>query len=91
METRKYTQIGTMSILISAPFVLFFSGMAINSGLTSRSDFMILGFISILMLLCCLTFYKITITVSQTQVSFKMGIGLFGKTIKCLILGNAGL
>ncbi len=41
---------------------------------------MILGFISILMLLCCLTFYKITIMVSQTQVSFKMGIGLFGKT-----------
>lgn len=80
MEPRKYTQIGTMSILISAPLFLFFSGMAINSGLTNRSDFMILGFISILMLLCCLTFYKITITVSQTQVSFKMGIGLFGKT-----------
>jgi hypothetical protein len=80
MEPKKYTQVGTASILIMVPLFLFFSGMAISSGLTNRPDFMIMGFVSILMLLCCLTFYKITIAVSQTQVSFKMGIGLFGKT-----------
>lgn len=80
METRKYTQFGTMSVLILVPLFLFFSGMAIRSGLTNRSDFLILAFVSVLLLVSCFTFYNITIVVSQTQVSFKMGIGLFGKT-----------
>jgi hypothetical protein len=80
MQTRKYTQIGTMSILIMVPLFFLFTGMAIRSGLANKPDFLILAFVSFLMLLCCLTFYKITITVSSTQVSFKMGIGLFGKT-----------
>lgn len=80
MVTKKYTQFGTMSVLIMVPLFLFFCGMTIRSGLTSSSDFMILLFVSILLLACCVTFYQLTITVTQTQVSFKMGIGLFGKT-----------
>lgn len=95
METRKYTQTGTMSMIILVPLFLFFCGMTVQAGVTNASNFMIFLFLSFLLLACCLTFYKITIAVSQTQVSFKMGLGLFGKTYpmsdirQCLPVNNS--
>jgi hypothetical protein len=80
METKKYTQFGTFSVVISLPLLLLFTGLSIKSGLTNSPDFYVHLFIALSFLICLLIFYKLTIIISSTHVSFKMGIGLVSKS-----------
>lgn len=82
METRKYKQFGTISVIILLPLLLLFTGMLIKSGLTNSPDFFIHIFLVVTFLLCVLTFYQLTITVNETHVAFKLGIGLWNKKYK---------
>jgi len=82
METKKYTQFGTISVIILLPLFLLFTGMLIKSGLTNSPDFFIHIFLVLTFLICVLTFYQLTINVNETHVSFKLGIGLLGKKYK---------
>ncbi len=82
METRKFTQFGTFSVAILLPLSLLFSGLMIRSGLTNSPDFYILIFLALTFLVCLLIFYKLTIIIDDKSVSFKLGIGLVGKTYK---------
>jgi hypothetical protein len=82
METKKYTQFGTVSVVILLPLFLLFVVLTIKSALANSPELVVLGIVSITFLLCLLTFYKLTITVDNTHVSFKMGIGLFSKSYK---------
>jgi hypothetical protein len=74
METKKYTQIGTFSIAVFLILVIFISA-TLNKPQNILNIILILIFITGL-----LFFYKLTILVSDTHVSFKFGIGLFGKS-----------
>ena len=82
METKKFTQFGTFSVIIMLPLLLLFTGMMIKSGLTNSPDFYIHIFLVLTFLICSLIFYKLTIFVDNKRVSFKLGIGLVGKSYK---------
>ncbi len=80
MKTKKYTQIGTVSIMILLPLFLLFTVLMIKSALANSPNLYILFILTITLFICLLTFYKLTITVDSTHVSFKLGLGLVSKT-----------
>jgi hypothetical protein len=82
METRKYTQFGTVIVCIFLPLTLIFAGIFVRSGLSWRPESFIPFLIFLVMLLCLLTFYKLTITIDEQSVSFRLGIGWFGKSYR---------
>ena len=82
METKKFTQFGTVSVTIMLPLFLFFSGLLIKNGLANSPDFYIHLVLAILFLICLLVFYKLTIIVDDKFVTFKLGIGLVRKSYK---------
>lgn len=79
MGTKKYTQFGTISVIILLPLLILFTGMLIKSGLTNSPEFYIHLFLVLTFLICVLTFYQLIIIVNETHVAFKLGIGLWSK------------
>ena len=82
METKKYTQFGTVSVVILLPLFLLFAVLTIKAALANTQELIVLSILALTFSLCLLTFYKLTITVDNTHVSFKLGIGLFSKSYK---------
>jgi hypothetical protein len=79
METKKFTQSGTLAIVLFLPLMIFFTIMFFSSGFESIGESIALGFIILSMLICLLIFYKLAIYIDDSSVSFKMGIGLIHK------------
>ena len=82
METKRFTQFGTVIVIIFLPLTLIFAGIFIKSGLTWKSESFVPFLLFWVMLLCLLTFYKLTITIDAQHVSFRLGIGWFGKSYR---------
>jgi fumarate reductase subunit D len=80
MENREFTQFGTFSVAIFAPIVLLSVGLLIRAGLQPSPVVYVLLTLFVVFFVCLLTFYKLKIIVDNTTVSFKLGIGLFGKS-----------
>ena len=76
METKKFTQIGTISLIVMTPFLIFSLIMIIASGFKDLIIVSIFGFIALTLVACLLIFYKLTIYINDTSISFKLGIGL---------------
>jgi hypothetical protein len=79
METKKYTQFGTLSVVVMGSCLTFCIVMMIVSGFNDLSPIGILGFIALIMIICLLIFYKLTIYIDDTYIQFKLGIGLIAK------------
>lgn len=88
MEIKKYTQFGTVSVAILLPLFLLFAVLTIKSALANTPELIVLGILTFTFFLCLLTFYKLTITVDSTHVSFKLGIGLYSKSYKIADLSS---
>jgi len=82
METKKYTQFGTFSVIILLPLLVFLTVMLFKSGFSSGPESIILLFLSLTFVICLLIFYQLTIIVDDIHVSFRLGIGLVGKSYK---------
>lgn len=82
METKKFTQFGTVSVIIMLPVLLLFTALLIKSGVRNNPAFYIQIFLVLTFFICLLIFYKLTIIVDAEKVSFKFGIGLIGKSYK---------
>lgn len=82
METKKYTQFGTISVVVLFPLLLLFIGKLIKSGLTNSPYLFIHILLFLIFLICVLTFYQLKIKVNNSHLSFKLGIGLFSKKYK---------
>lgn len=82
MGTSKYTQYGTVSVIILLPLFVLFTGLSIRFGVKNNPVYFIHIFLAITFLICLLTFYKSTIIVTETHVSFKLGLGLYSKHYK---------
>ncbi len=82
MNTKTYTQFGKTSLIILLPLVLFFTYILGKTGVLSDPDaiFILPAFLVLLFLF--LLMYKLTITVNDKSVSFKMGIGIVSKSYK---------
>jgi hypothetical protein len=82
METKKYTQFGTISVVILLPLFLLFAVLTIKSVFANSPNLYIWLILALTFLICLLTFYKLTITIDNTHLSFKLGIGLVSKSYK---------
>ena len=79
METKKYPQFGTFSVIVLGSSLIFCIVMMIISGFNDLAPIGILGSVSITMLICLLIFYKLTIYISTTYIQFSLGFGLVSK------------
>ena len=79
MESKKFTQFGTFSVVILGPLFLVTLVLAIVLRPPEIMMRVVLGFVSLTMGICLLIFYKITIIVDDTHLSFKLGAGLVSK------------
>ena len=79
METKKYTQFGTFPVMLMFPLLIFFIVIILLSGFDNATEIIILSFLLITFLICLLIFYKLTIYVNNSHISFKLGTGLIHK------------
>ncbi len=77
---KTFTQTGRFSIVVLLSAIAFCIVMLFVTGFDEPVHIVVLGFVIIIMILCLLIFYKLTITVDDTHLSFKMGIGLIKKS-----------
>jgi len=76
METKKFTQIGTISLIVMIPILIFCLIMIFISGFKDMILVYTCGFLALTIAICLLIFYKLTIYLNDTSISFKLGIGL---------------
>ena len=79
METKKYTQFGTLSVIVMSSCLIFCIVTMIISGFNDLAPIGILSFVALIMIICLLIFYKLTIYIDETFIHFKLGIGLIAK------------
>jgi hypothetical protein len=82
METKKYTQFGTFLVIIMFPLLIMFMVMLFKSGFKNDWECYIHLFLVFTLLISLLIFYKLTITINNTTVAFKLGVGWIGKSYK---------
>jgi hypothetical protein len=80
MESKKYTQFGTFIAIIMSVLLVIAASLLINHGFSADQETYLYAFLVLVFLACLLTFYKLTIIIDSTTVSFKLGIGLLGKS-----------
>lgn len=82
MESKKFTQFGTLTVIIMSVLLIVFAMLLVIRGFSDeQATYMYATFVLIFMI-CLLNFYKLTIIIDSTTVSFKLGIGFFGKSYK---------
>lgn len=79
MATKKYTQSGTLSVAVLLPVLIFCIVMLIITGFDEIIPAMVLVFVIVTFLVCLLIFYKLTIEIDDTHLSFTLGTGLVKK------------
>ena len=82
METKKFTQFGTFSVVVLLPIFILCLVLFYETGFDDLAPVIILGFVILTILFCLLTFYKITITIDDTYLSFRLGIGLISRKFR---------
>ena len=80
METKKFTQFGTFTVIIMSVLLIVFAILLINHGFSAESETYLYEILVFTSLTCLLLFYKLTIIVDNEAISFKLGIGLLGKS-----------
>jgi hypothetical protein len=101
METKRFTQYGIFPIIIFGILLVLFSLKSYNLGFLETTGLLYAG-LSALMLLCVLLLYKIVIEIDENKISFKFGIGLFGRSylisdiisctsVSCSLLNEVGI
>lgn len=79
METKKYTQFGTLSVIALGSALILCIVIMILTGFNGFAPLGIISFVLITLLICLLIFYKLTIIIDNTYLRFSLGIGLISK------------
>lgn len=82
MNAKTYTQFGKTSLIILLPLVLFFTYILGKTGVLTDPDAVFIFPVFLALLFAFLLMYKLSITVDDQSVSFKMGIGFVSKSYK---------
>lgn len=80
MKSKKYTQFGTLMVMIMVTLIFVLTGMLVNTGLTYNSEMYTYASLILIFLICLLLFYKLVITIDNEHISFKLGIGIIHKS-----------
>ena len=76
MEPKKFIQTGTFSITVLSICLILELILLFFIGFDNTMPVAVFGFVSAVLLFCLLTFYKLTISIDSTSISFKMGVGI---------------
>ncbi|MBK7627143.1 MAG: hypothetical protein IPJ16_08090 [Bacteroidales bacterium] len=79
MVNKTYTQFGKFSVAVMLPIFILSLIMLVCIGFDELITVFTFGFVLLTLLICLLTFYKLTISVTDTYVSFSLGIGLVSR------------
>jgi len=79
MVNKTYTQFGKFSVAILLPLLVFCVIMLIYIGFEEISAAIILSFVILTLLLCLLLFYRLTIIIDSSHVSFRLGLGMVSR------------
>jgi hypothetical protein len=79
METKKYTQFGTFSVIVIGFAIILCIVIMVIAGLNDIAPIGIMGFVILTLGFFLLSFYKLTITIDNTYLRFSLGIGLIAK------------
>lgn len=79
MVNKTYTQFGKLSVAVMLPLLILSVIMLVSIGLDELITIVTFSFVILTLLICLLIFYKLTISVSDTYVSFSLGIGLVSR------------
>ena len=97
MAPKKYIQFGTLSVAVLLPVLIFCIVMLIITGFDEIAPALILIFVIVTLILCLLIFYKLTIEIDDTHLSFILGTGLIKKKYalkdieSCIPLKNSAI
>ncbi len=79
MAKHNFTQIGTFSLAIMVPLFLLSLIMLFIPGFRDSGGVPVMGLVVLTLFVCLLIFYKLTITVDETSLTFSLGVGLITK------------
>jgi hypothetical protein len=79
METNKFPQFGTFSVIVMTPFLLLSLILIVLFGFKDLILLTTFSFVFIVIAICLLIFYKLTIYIDDDYLSFKLGIGFIYK------------
>jgi len=79
METKKFTQFGTFSIIVIGFAIILCIVLMIVAGLNNIAPIGIMGVCILTLVFFLLSFYKLTITTDNTYIRFSLGIGIIAK------------
>jgi hypothetical protein len=79
MEVKKFTQFGTFTVLILGPLFVISLVLAFTLGSSDMMGKLIAGVVALTMGICLLIFYKLTIIIDDTHLSFKLGFGIVSR------------
>ena len=77
---KKYTQKGIFSIVVMLSSILLCIVLLFITGFEEIITVVILSFCILVFIICLLIFYKLTITIDDTHLTFIMGIGLIRRS-----------
>jgi len=80
MESKRHTQFGTFTVIILYVLLIVFAILLINHGFSAEPETYLYAVLVLTSLASLLLFYKLTIIVDNETISFKLGIGLLGKS-----------
>ncbi|MCU0456646.1 MAG: hypothetical protein MUE74_10120 [Bacteroidales bacterium] len=80
MPVKTYTQKGIFSVVILLPVLVFCIAMLFVAGVDEPFAVIIFSLVIMTFIICLLIFYKMTITIDDTLLTFTMGIGLIRKS-----------
>jgi len=79
MVKYKFTQFGTFSVITMLPIFIFILIMIFTIGLKDPVQGSIFIFVGVILLICLLLFYKLTICIDDKFITLRLGIGLITK------------
>ena len=82
METKKFTQFGTFTVITMSILLIVFAVLLFIHGFLPDQETYLNVFLVLTAVVCLIIFYKMTITIDNESISFKLGIGLLGKSYK---------
>lgn len=80
MPVKKYTQNGILSMMLLLPLMVIFIVLLLITGVDEPVTVVIFSFVILTFIVCFLIFFKMTIIIDDTHLTFLMGIGLVRKS-----------
>lgn len=82
MVSKRFTQFGTFTIIIFSVFITLSIVMLLTVESTNNFGVEIYSILAFVLFVVLLFFYKLVIEIDGTNISFKLGIGIIGKSYK---------